>query len=151
MTKNTIPIKTLKENENIEGTPKSVTLKALGPSSLLGNPNDNSIVLYLQYRKTAFLFTSDIGQEKQRELIRKYKNLRRANCVQVPHHGGPISAEFAEAFPRAIFVISTGPNKWGIPQPDEINKLRGKVLRTDENGIIVVESNGNRVNVVTEK
>src|SRR3989338_7760639 len=107
-----------------------VSLHCLHPGELWDSINDDGMVLWLKYRNTSFLFTADIGFPIQKKLLTEHPELRASSMVQIPHHGGPIYAKWGEAFPRAIFIISTGPNPWGIPYQEELQKLGDRVLRT---------------------
>ena len=110
--------------------------------------NNNSIVLKLTYGKVSFLLPGDIGESVQKKLIHLFGNRLKADCVLVPHHGVPITQEFAHVFNPSVYVISTGPSKWQLPNPEKIKSLRGKVLRTDESGDIVIETEGKKMKIM---
>ena len=67
----------------------------------------------------------------------------------IPHRGGPLSEAFNEAFQGKLFIVSTGPNRWGLPHEDQLKRLNGTVYRTDKNGTIIVESDSNTLKVVS--
>ena len=72
-----------------------------------------------------------------------------AQVVQIPHHGGKISEEFRDSFQNKIFIVSTGENDWGFPWPGELEKLKGRIYRTDKVGTVVVQTDGREVEVKT--
>lgn len=131
----------------IDGLPEDATLKILHPDRLDASANANSIVSWLNYKDIDVLFTGDIEPKQQDQLIERYEELKNADCIQVPHHGGPISEQFIQAFQDKIFIVSTGKNRWGIPDEENLKRLRGEVYRTDVHGTITLESDGKNLNV----
>jgi competence protein ComEC len=116
--------------------------------------NENSLVLRITHGQVHLLLTSDIGKERQQWMIEQYGSRLQSQVLKVPHHGS--KAGYNEAFIRAvnpkIALISIGPNDWGYPSPETVQKLKGQiplVLRTDEAGTIVMRSDGHDVTVET--
>ena len=143
-----IPVTVLKRGQKLEHLPAAFTAEVLNPPDMAGTPNDNSIALWLRHDKVSFLFLADIGPDRQDALLAAFPDIRWADCVLVPHHGGPLSEAFIEAFQGRLFIISTGPNRWGLPHEDQLKRLNGRIYRTDKNGTIVVESDGATLKVV---
>ena len=79
----------------------------------------------------------------------------RADVLKVGHHGsnGSTSRAFIAAVSPRLAVIQVGAdNTFGHPHPDVLERLAGvEVLRTDLNGRIEVISDGETVNVKTER
>ncbi len=147
-----IPTIILKENDEILLGDEGVRLIVLHPSELEGSVNENALVFWLIYQETSFLLTSDIQPSQQDELLARYPEVKTANVIQVPHHGGRITDQFAGIFgDKALFIVSTGENEYGKPYPEEIGKLKGEALRTDLDGAIIIKSDGHRVRVVRGK
>lgn len=144
-----VPIAILKRGQKLEHLPDSLTIEVLNPSDLDAGPNDNSLVLRLTHGNVSFLLLADVGPDRQDALLAAFPQIRQADCVLIPHHGGPLSGTFIEAFQGKLFIISTGPNRWGLPREDQLKELNGTVYRTDRNGTIVVESDGNTLKVVS--
>ena len=144
-----VPAEILARGQKLEQLPDSVTVEALNPPDLNGGANDNSLALWLKHGKVSVLFLADIGPGRQDALLAAFPQIRQADCVLIPHHGGPLSDAFIEAFQGKLFIVSTGPNRWGLPREDQLKELNGTVYRTDRNGTIVVESDGNALNVVS--
>ena len=65
------------------------------------------------------------------------------NIIKLPHHGRDVHDQIFEMFQNKIFLISTGYNPWGLPDENKIKQLQGTVYRTDIDGDIVLESDGN--------
>lgn len=144
-----IPIQILKRGDKIGNLPDSVQIEVLHPEQLSGNANGNSLVLWLKHKDISVLFMADIGPKEQKELLRFHKDIKKAELIQIPHHGGPISDDFTHAFKNKIFIISTGTNQWGWPKAHELQKLEGTIYRTDTHKSIVIESDGFSVLVQT--
>jgi len=146
-----IPVTVLKEGDELTLGGGAVRCSILHPSDLDGAANENALVLWIVFKETSILLTSDIQVPQQEKLIARYPQVKSADVVQIPHHGGRISDKFAEGFgDDTVFIVSTGENAYGKPLVEELEKLKGKVLRTDLQGTIIIESAGGRVEVVHE-
>ena len=132
------------------GIPEDIAVKVLHPERTIADSvNGDSMVIQLCHGKTSFLFTADILPAQQDALITQFGDtLRTVGCVKVPHHGGPLSEQFADFFAGALMVICVGDNKWEAPPKEDLMKLQGTVLRTDHNGTVVVESDGKTLTLV---
>ncbi|MDO8618300.1 MAG: ComEC/Rec2 family competence protein, partial [Candidatus Uhrbacteria bacterium] len=66
-----------------------VRLYVLNPpeDKIFSNPNDNSIVIKLEYEKFGAMFTGDISSDAM-ERIASYGGSLRSDVLKVPHHGG---------------------------------------------------------------
>ena len=126
-----------------------VEMIILDPDVIAGTTNESAIVSWIRYGKTSILLTSDLQIKKQNQIIRAFDFIKDSNFIQIPHHGGYISKEFAGFFKGKNFVMSTGP-EYGKPYEDEVSKFKGKVYRTDKDGTIVIESDGKNMWVVHE-
>jgi competence protein ComEC len=144
---NKIPIEILRRGQSINDLPAEVEIQILHPYNLLDSPNASSIVCRLIFNEISILFMGDIEPKIQDELIFHYEKIGDADCIKVPHHGGPVSDLFAKTFADKIFIISTGKNSWGIPLEQDLNKLKGKIFRTDEMETIILESDGFKIEV----
>lgn len=142
------PVEVVGEGRTLFFPELSFKMEILHPSQLRGSVNANSLVVWLEYGRTSILLTGDIEEREQTALLERHEKVRAADCVQVPHHGGPLSEEFVHAFSKAVFVVSTGLNPWKLPRPEDLHRIPGKVYRTDRSGTIVIESDGNTVRVI---
>lgn len=149
--KKNIPIRVLKKDDVLDIGVPGMNLSILHPGQLSDDVNANSIVSWLTYGQTAFLFTSDIGENVQDNLLRDFPGIKTADCVQIPHHGGNVSDRFAGYFLSPLYIVSTGANPWGKPIHESLQKLKDQILRTDQAGTIVIESDGQRVKVLENK
>lgn len=104
--------------------------------------NNNSLTIMVKIFNRKLLLTGDIEVEVERELIRKYGKLIKADIVKVPHHGSKSSSseEFVDYVSAKICLLSVGArNFFGLPNRDVIKRYlhnRCEVYRTDINGQI---------------
>lgn len=114
--------------------------------------NNSSLTLKIEGRKKTFLFTGDIEEEAQEDIIHLGKWLK-SDVLKVPHHGGRTSAykPFYDAASPEIAVISVGrDNAYGHPHRDTLDMLEGaKIYRTDMNGAVKITEKDGRLEVKT--
>ena len=114
--------------------------------------NDSSLVLKIEGRNKSFLFTGDIEEEAQEDIIHLGKWLK-SDVIKVPHHGGRTSAykPFYDAASPEIAVISVGrDNAYGHPHQETLDMLEGaKIYRTDMNGAVKITEKDGRLEVKT--
>ena len=140
--------KVLKRGDTIDHPTDNIQLRILHPDQLKDSVNAGSLVTLLQYRDFSFVFFSDIEEAQQKDVIRQYPEIKRAQGVSVPHHGRSISEEFVQAFVGKIFIASTGPSRWGPANEEQLNRLIGDVYRTDKQGPITLTTDGQRAKVI---
>lgn len=120
------------------------------------NPNDNSIVIRIAYKKVSFLFTGDAEDEAEYAMVQSGYNIS-ATILKVPHHGADTSSadEFIDTINPEVAIISVGKNnKFGHPSPSTIARYRErgiKIYRTDYYGDITVITDGNRYEISTQR
>lgn len=114
--------------------------------------NNNAIVCNLHYKNFSMLFTGDIEEIAEKEILELYsqnKNLLKADILKVGHHGSKTSttSEFIKAIKPQIAVIGVGKNnKFGHPNDGVLQRIKDlncKIFRTDLNGEISIEVNKN--------
>ena len=114
--------------------------------------NNNSLVCKLYYKSFSMLFTGDIEQIAEKQLLKKYENTQKlkATILKVAHHGSKTSStqEFLKIVKPKIALIGVGKdNLFKHPSYETIEKLNSnniKIYRTDEMGeiTIMVSKNG---------
>ncbi len=138
---------------------EGVTLRALAPprtATAAGRINNTSIVLRLEYGKTAFLLTGDAEADSEGEMLADGQNLA-CDVLNVGHHGSraSTSAEFlAAAHPRIAVISVNAGNGAGYPHSEVLDRLHGagaKVYRTDRNGSVTCLSDGTQIRVETKR
>lgn len=93
-------------------------LTASAPDTL--SRNDASCVLLIEARGRRFLLTGDIGVDRERELVRYWRDVLRADWLLVAHHGSGTSSSAAwlRAVTPARAVFTHGrANPFGHPAP----------------------------------
>jgi len=110
--------------------------------------NDASLVLRLTHQNVSMLFTGDI--EARGEAVLLARGLPASTVLKVAHHGSATSssAGFLGAVSPEVAVVSAGyGNRFGFPAPAVLGRLQAsgaRVWRTDRDGAIFVESDGQR-------
>ncbi len=140
-----------------------IRIEVLNPPSPLfeGTSHDvdnNGVVLRLSWGEVSFLFTADIRQEAEFELVGQRANLR-STVLKVPHHGSNTSTtpQFLAVVDPQIAVISVGAdNPFGHPGAEVVERLeerlgKDKVYLTSENGTIELITDGQRLWVSPER
>ena len=131
-----------------------VILRILSPTpEERGGPvNDASLVLRVEYGKTAFLFTGDAEINEETDLLAARQPLA-ADVLKVGHHGSVTSStpEFLAAVHPKTAVISVGKhNLYGHPRREILERLAAEgvqTFRTDRSGAVTCISDGVSVRV----
>ena len=112
------------------------------------DPNEESVVLLVEYGRVRLLLTGDAGVPVELRLAGRIGDL---DVLKVGHHGSRSATSDAwldEARPE-IAVISVGArNTYGHPAPEVVARLAAHgvhAYRTDREGTITLESDGQRV------
>ena len=134
-----------------------LVLQVLHPGEpLLSSLNDTSIILKVTFGQVSFLLTGDAEEAAEKELLERGYNLR-STVLKVAHHGsetGSTSA-FIGAVRPEVAVITVGENNsYGHPEAKVLELLQEygvAIYRTDRHGTVVVITNGETVETVTEK
>lgn len=117
------------------------------------DPNLNAVVLLASYGTTDVFLPADAESDVTSRL-----SLREVEILKVAHHGSEdpgLADTLRELRPR-VAVISCGRNNdYGHPRAETVAALESApglaLYRTDEDGRVVVESDGDRLTVRTER
>jgi competence protein ComEC len=103
--------------------------------------NNDSLVVKITGRNRSFLFTADIAEEAEEDLVHLGKWLK-SDVIKVSHHGSRTSSsgDFLRTADPEIGVISVGRNNtYGHPHRETLERLREiRVYRTDRDGAVKV-------------
>jgi competence protein ComEC len=103
--------------------------------------NNDSLVLRIEGDHISFLFTGDIEQDAEENVMHLGKWLK-SDVIKVPHHGGKTSAyqPFIGIVSPRIAVISAGrDNPFGHPHQEMLDVLNEvKIFRTDIDGAVKI-------------
>lgn len=114
--------------------------------------NDDSIVIELRYGDVSVVLPGDISSEVEAELAALMPPAAR-RVLKAAHHGSASSTSDAwlTALRPEIVLISCGrDNRYGHPAPAVLRRVRdhgAAIFRTDEDGQVVVETEGKVVRV----
>lgn len=130
-----------------EGTFSITCLQpALNDKELTGNTG--SMVLEMQYGGFSMLCTGDVEREGEEMLLKKVKG-KDYDVLKVAHHGSKYSTSerFLKLCTPDIALISAGENnRYGHPHEELLERLGNvgcKIYNTQENGAIMLETDGN--------
>ena len=150
-------IESLDRGDKLRLGPVLVEVLHPGPelSATHSDPNNNSLVLRLNYGRIKFLLTGDIEMEAMADLLQSGQDWS-ATVFKVPHHGSRYSlneAFLARGGRPLLVVISVGrKNSFGHPAPEIITywaDRRVPVLRTDRDGAVQLSTDGRDLRVKT--
>ncbi len=116
--------------------------------------NSNSVVARLDYRRASVLLAADAESPTERWLLASGARLR-ARVLKVAHHGSRYAstAKWLRAVAPEIAVVSCGAgNDYRHPHAQALQRLAkigARVYRTDEDGDVSLESDGERIAVAT--
>ena len=131
----------------------------LGPVKSYAETNDTSIVLWVKYGETNFLFTGDMETDAENDMLDYWEGKVdwKADVLKVGHHCSNTSTgyRFLNEVNPVYGVISVGKgNDYGHPHKEPMSRLRQAgvtILRTDELGTIQAVSDGKEVTFTWQK
>lgn len=112
------------------------------------NENDRSLVLQLKYGSTSILFTGDMEELSESDLLSRYGSQVPSTVLKVAHHGSSSSSSEAmlDAIQARYAVISCGKNnRFGHPSIQTLKRLQDRNIPcyiTHETGNILLQSDG---------
>ncbi len=136
-----------------------ISFTVLTPISDTDDYNDMSLVVKISFADTSLLFTGDISEDIEHELIQVYPN-GELDCdfLKIAHHGSNTStcAEFIAAVTPSVAVVSSGEyNDFGHPRYEVLQRLRTggceQIYRTDKMSSIVLRSDGSEITLVATR
>jgi len=119
--------------------------------------NNKSLVMKMHFGDFTMLFTGDIEEEGEQELVKVYDKKLKADIVKVPHHGSKTSStwNFVSCIKPQYALISCGdPENTKHPSPKVVKtweKQGAKVYNTMDNGNLTVITDGKDYTVSVEK
>lgn len=116
-------------------------LEILSPRKMGGGGYDDSLVLYGKLLDKYFLFTGNLEEKGEKDLLKQYPDLE-VDVLKASQHGSKKSSSsaFLEQLKPEITLISVGKNnRTKLPHQETLTRLEGinsKVYRTDQQGAI---------------
>ena len=161
LTKNGIPYRILRRGDFLNSGEYKIyvlhpydgfyTVSSKGDVS---NQNNESLVLKIVADSSSILFTGDIEQEAEGDLIYLLEWMK-SDIIKIPHHGGRTSSspEFIEAVHPDIAVVSSGRNNpFRHPHHGALQRYKSagtRIFRTDMDGAVTVKANKGHYHVQT--
>lgn len=135
-----VGIKEVNNGDKILGN--NFVFEVIYPDFGLEERNNDSIVGILKYSDKNVLFTGDIDELVENSIIDRIKVP--IDVVKLSHHGSKTgnSDEWIKKINAKLAIISVGKNSYGHPSNEVVGRVLGvgtSVIRTDENGSLVVE------------
>lgn len=131
----------------------NLSVKILAPnSSNYSSLNDYSIVLRIVYKNRSFIFMADAEVLSENEILNSGFEVK-SDVIKVGHHGSNTSSgvKFLNKVMPSYAIISVGvDNSYYHPHPSILKrykKLGSKVYRTDEEGNIILISDGEGIEI----
>ncbi|MBM4140229.1 MAG: DNA internalization-related competence protein ComEC/Rec2 [Nitrospira sp.] len=150
--------RTLNRGDIVEGKGYSIYVFHPYPEfyTMYGNENveadNDSLVLKIEGKNESFLFTGDIEEEAEEDILHLGKWLK-SSVIKVPHHGSKTSAHmpFFEAVSPQFAIISAGrENPFGHPHKETLEVLNGvRIFRTDLDGAVKIEESAKGLRIKT--
>ena len=115
--------------------------------------NNNSLVVKVSFGDISFLFAGDIMAEAERELVDIAGADLACDVLLVPHHGSRTSSSqpFLLRVEPEVAVFSAGwKNRFRFPHATVLaayEKIGCRTFRTDQNGAIMIKTDGNCLTV----
>lgn len=116
--------------------------------------NNDSLALRITYGQRSLLLTGDMEKPMERIALTGAEPLR-ADILKVGHHGSNTSSidPFLDAVSPRFAVVSDGfENAFRHPHPKVLERLaahHAQVLRTDQDGLVTLRTDGRRISVET--
>ena len=116
-------------------------LEVLSPRKIGDGGNEDSLVLYGKLLDKHFLFTANLKEKGEKDLLKQYPNLE-VDVLKAGQHGSKTSSNpaFLEKLKPEITLISVGKNNRAkLPHQETLTRLEtieSKIYRTDQQGAI---------------
>ena len=146
-----IPIKYFKQNVLKIGEVKMYFLNGIDSTAAIQSIRDKTGVIKLVYGSTSFLFPGNIENEVEYLYCDEYKNFLKSDVLKVSNNGNikSSSLEFLQKVQPKISLISVAnQNKFVNTSPlilERLKKVGSQVYRTDEEGAILLQSDGVKI------
>ena len=116
-------------------------LEVLSPRKIGDGSYDDSLLLYGKLLDKHFLFTGNLEEKGEKDLLKQYPTLE-VDVLKAGRHGAKTSSNpaFLEKLKPEITLISVGKNnRMKLPHQETLTRLEGiqsKIYRTDQQGAI---------------
>ena len=122
-----------------------VKMRLIKPPHVERSHNEDSLILYIKYKKFSALLMAD----NEADSLQYLKNFVKPpiNIIRVGHHGSlkSVDEDFLEFLKPDQAIISVGRNKYSHPRPEALECLKNfniKIHRTDLNHAAQIDTDG---------
>ena len=148
-----IPVGYVSEGCALRAGEMKLEVLSPSPERMTGDPNQDSIVLWLERPRISILMTADMEKEGEAMLIGAYREDPRFHkteekehmtCLVAGHHGSrnATSSDLLEMTAPDLVLISCGRNnRYGHPAEEMLQRLRDADIpwkRTDRDGAVII-------------
>lgn len=118
--------------------------------------NNSSIMARVVCGEKSFLFTGDAEMEEEHDILEQGFDIS-STVMKAPHHGSETSSSYSflrEVMPEIIVISVGADNPYSHPHEEVLSRykdLGATVLRTDENGHIVINTDGKNLSIEPKK
>lgn len=137
---------------NIKGYPltnldtitiSNLKLQILGPINKYEDANSNSLVVKFKIENTTYLFTGDMTEKEENDLIKFHGTNLKSDILKVGHHGSNTSSSIPflnKVLPEISIVSVKKNNSYNLPNKEIIDRLekKSKVYITYKSGNISI-------------
>lgn len=152
-----VPLSYFEDEKYSIGDVNIYSLRVSEQSMVTSNSRLNTGVLKIIFGKTSFLFPGNLENEGEYLIIDKYKSLLKSDVLKIANNANikSTSVEFLHAVQPKICLVSV-PNQNKFVKPsqiilDRVKKSVPKIYRTDEEGTLLLESDGSRISKINWK
>jgi len=157
LNKRKIQVSLLTKKDRISWS-KNAYIEVINPSDYImkkytQEENNLSLVLLFNAYGKRVLFTGDIEEDVEEDLIRENGELK-IDILKVAHHGSKTSTteNFIKLLKPSHAVIQVGKNNFGHPNEDVLKRLFKKdikVFRTDKEGLVTAKISAHKLEIST--
>ncbi len=121
------------------------------------NFNNNSLVFKIHYKKFTMLFAGDILKEREGLLSHQYASALKSQILLAPHHGSNTSSTkvfLDKVQPKSVIISCALRNRYGFPHAlvlERYKTIGATIFRTDNDGAIIIKSDGSNHQIKTFK
>lgn len=147
-----VTVLVIREGESLREGDFTITCLQPDESNVELVGNAGSMVLDVKYKNFTMLCTGDVEGEGEELLLQKVKG-KNYTVLKVAHHGSKnsTSQQFLQTCSPDIALISAGEgNSYGHPHEELLRRLEKagcKIYNTQENGAIMLQTDGNSLTI----
>ena len=108
-------------------------LMYVSPQDTKYEGNDDSLVLYMKHGLFTALFTGDLEEDGEEDMLRKYEGMQNVSILKGGHHGSKTSSsiELINQLNPELTIFSAGKNnRYGHPSQEIVDRFKEKNIPT---------------------